>query len=208
MLDKRRKMTNLSRTLNGIWWILTTGAQWRALPEEYGKWNSVYRCFNRWCKKGCWTYWLESLVLEFEEELPMRMIDASHIKAHQDSTKHPSSAESQHLGKTKGGQHEVTVAKGMLENIEDCLVLADKGYDCDDLRAYIKGEGGIPMIPNKKNRKKPHFYLKEFGKPRHHVENFFCRIKRFRRVNTRYDQLAVTFMGFVTLASIVDWLRI
>jgi transposase len=39
-------------TLNGISWILHTGAQWRELPERYGKWKSVYDRFNRWSRDG------------------------------------------------------------------------------------------------------------------------------------------------------------
>jgi len=41
---------------------------------------------------------------------------------------------------------------------------------------------------------------------RHRVENFFQRIKRFRRVGTRYEKLALHFLGFVQLAAILDWL--
>jgi len=39
-------------TLNGIFWILHSGAQWREMPERYGKWQSVYDRFNRWRKDG------------------------------------------------------------------------------------------------------------------------------------------------------------
>jgi len=42
---------------------------------------------------------------------------------------------------------------------------------------------------------------------RHVVENFFARIKRLRRVATRYDKLSETFLAFVTFAAVLDWLR-
>lgn len=49
------------RTLDGIFWITRTGAPWRDLPEELGKWNSVYRQFLRWSRSGLWDLLLEAL---------------------------------------------------------------------------------------------------------------------------------------------------
>jgi len=49
-------------------------------------------------------------------------------------------------------------------------------------------------------------YDREIGKLRRKVENFFGRIKRFRRVATRYEQKPENYLGFVTLASIKDWM--
>ncbi|MBC2600191.1 transposase [Puniceicoccus vermicola] len=56
-------------------------------------------------------------------------------------------------------------------------------------------------------RKEHIHYEKEIGKLRRMVENFFCRIKSYRRVARRYEQLPQTFLGFVTLAVIVDWIK-
>lgn len=41
-------------TINGILWRLRTGAPWRDVPERYGHWNSIWRCFRRWCADGTW----------------------------------------------------------------------------------------------------------------------------------------------------------
>ncbi len=41
-------------TINGILWRLRTGAPWRDVPERYGNWNSIARCFRRWCENGTW----------------------------------------------------------------------------------------------------------------------------------------------------------
>lgn len=224
-------MLCLRSTLNGIWWILCTGSMWNQMPERYGKWNSVYRCYRRWCADGLWDFILLGLVEGSVEGEHLRILDASHIKCHQDAARSPQSAEQQKLGKTKGGrntkvsavvneagkavglvlvpgnQHDSKSARETLGDLDGATVLADKAYDSDHLREYIEENGGVPNIVPMKVRKTPVPYDKELGKRRGIVENFFCRIKSYRRVATPYDKLAETYMGFVTLSAIVDWLK-
>lgn len=49
-----RKSMNHRLVLDGIFWIARTGSPWRDLPEEFGKWSSVYRQFRRWTLAGLW----------------------------------------------------------------------------------------------------------------------------------------------------------
>jgi len=106
-----------------------------------------------------------------------------------------------------GNEAEIKSAVELLGDLSDCVVLADKGYDSDELRNHVKKLGGVALIPGRKNRKKKVFYVKEVGKKRHVVENYFARVKRYRRVGTRYDRLSETFVSFICLASIMDWIR-
>jgi len=87
------------RFINGVFWILRTGAPWRDLPDDYGKWNSVAKRFNRWVKEGLWEAILEKIVDDPDYE--WIMIDASHIKVHP----HAAGAVggNQDMGRTKGG---------------------------------------------------------------------------------------------------------
>jgi len=86
-------------------------------------------------------------------------------------------------------------------------VIADRGYDSDELRDFIKERGAKPVIPPKKNRKVQYRYDKALYKTRNRVKRFFCRIKDFRRVATRYDRQPYTFVAAGFLASIVAfWL--
>ena len=80
----------------------------------------------------------------------------------------------------------------------------DRAYEGDNMRAAAKELGYIPVVPPKKNRIDPWEYDEELYKRRNEVERFFRRIKRFRRVFTRYDKLDIVFSGFILFAMIVD----
>ena len=68
--------------LDGVFWITRTGAPWRDLPEEFGKWFSVYRQFRRWTLAGLWELILAAL--NESEAVPdtVQMIDSTIIRAH------------------------------------------------------------------------------------------------------------------------------
>jgi transposase len=85
--------------LNGVFWILRTGAPWRDMPPGYGNWNSVAKRFRRWCINGIWERLLEILI--DEPDFEWLMIDASHSKVHQHAT--GAVGGNQDMGLTKGG---------------------------------------------------------------------------------------------------------
>lgn len=68
--------------LDGIFWIARTGAQWRDLPEFFGKWGSVYRQFRRWTVSGLWELLLEGLNDSGVGNATLQMIDSTVIRAH------------------------------------------------------------------------------------------------------------------------------
>ena len=63
------------RFINAVFWVLRTGAPWRDLPPDYGKWGSVHQRFIRWRRKGVWEKLLEILIDEPDYE--WLMIDAA-----------------------------------------------------------------------------------------------------------------------------------
>ena len=85
--------------INGVFWILRTGAPWQDLSETYGNWKNVHRRFCRWRGKGIWEKILEALVDDTDFE--WLMIDASHVKVHPDAT--GARGGNQAMGRTKGG---------------------------------------------------------------------------------------------------------
>jgi len=66
--------------VDAVWWIAKTGAQWRDLPERFGKWNSVWKRFDRWARKGVWDRIFRELR---DPDLEWLIPDSSVIRAHQ-----------------------------------------------------------------------------------------------------------------------------
>lgn len=96
----------------------------------------------------------------------------------------------------------------MLQNLGSrTVVLADKGYDADWIRAQIKAQGATANIPNKSNRKALYPFRKKLYRQRNLVERFFNKLKQFRRIATRYDKLGATFFAFIQLAAVRIWMR-
>jgi transposase len=87
------------------------------------------------------------------------------------------------------------------------VLLADRGYDADAIRADIQDRGGTPVIPTKRNRRVQINIDRAVYGLRNRIERCFNRLKNARRCATRYDKLAETFSGFVQLVSIRLWLR-
>ena len=77
-----RKPANHRLVLDGIFWIARTGSPWRDLPEEFGKWSSVYRQFRRWTLAGLWEQILEALNESRIVPDALQMIDSTVIRAH------------------------------------------------------------------------------------------------------------------------------
>ena len=77
-----RKPVDHRRVLDGIFWIARTGAPWRDLPDEFGKWGSVYRQFWRWTLAGLWQTVLEVLNESAAVADAVQMIDSTVVRAH------------------------------------------------------------------------------------------------------------------------------
>ena len=82
-------------------------------------------------------------------------------------------------------------------------LIMDRAYEGDRTRLLAINRGYIPVVPPKRNRKSPWEYSRELYKQRNTVERFFLRIKRFRKIFTRYDKLDIIFSGFILFAMII-----
>lgn len=77
-----RPASNHRLVLDGVFWIARTGAAWRDLPEEFGKWSSVYHQFRRWTLSGLWELVLDALNDSGVVSDRVQMIDSTVIRAH------------------------------------------------------------------------------------------------------------------------------
>ena len=67
------------RFIDAVLWIAKTGAPWRDLPERLGRWNSVWRRFDRWARKGTWVRVFEALQ---DPDLEWLILDSTVVRAH------------------------------------------------------------------------------------------------------------------------------
>src|SRR5271167_700915 len=88
------------------------------------------------------------------------------------------------------------------------MLLGDRGFDADWIRALVSQYGAWATIPPKRNRKEGICFSPYLYKARNLVERFFNRIKQCRRIATRYDKLAANYLAFIQLASLRLWLRV
>jgi len=109
---------------------------------------------------------------------------------------------------TPGQAHDLQGADALLPHLEAGALLADKAFDADErVIEPLLAAGKTPVIPPKSSRKAPRPFDKELYKARHLIENFFCKLKQYRAIATRYDKTARNFLAGIHLAAAVIWLN-
>jgi transposase len=146
----------------------------------------------------------------------VQMIDTSIVRGHQHGAciirnRRQSMGRSRGglTSKTAGEAHDIRLAGKLLSRLKSgSLLLADRGYDADWIRALAARKGALANIPPRCNRNDPICFSPHLYRARNLVERFFNKITHCRRVATRYDKLAANDLAFVQLASIRLWLRV
>lgn len=107
---------------------------------------------------------------------------------------------------TPGNVHDCKVAKACIGAMPPSAdLVADKGYDSNELRDWLRQRGTRAVIPPKINRREKLACDTAIYKRRNVIERMFCRVKDWRRVATRFDRNVKTYLATVTLAAIVIW---
>ena len=209
----------LDTHLNGLWYLLLNGCAWRALPDDFGSWFTVYQYFNRLSLGGFFDWLHEQLLLGKDAEVVCE--DSTHCKVHQHANGAKDRA-GEAVGRSRGGLntkiHAVcdallrlaaklvltgghvsdhTAAPALTATLHDCAVLGDKGYDSRKHRAELRRRGCEPCIPSRRNTRAPEPYDESLYRARHCIENLFQRIKVFRRVATRYEKTKRMFLALL-----------
>ena len=109
-----------------------------------------------------------------------------------------------------GGQvHDSQVVGDVLDTPKPPFaVTADKAYDSEKVRQQITDDGALPVIPSRSNTIKQAYCPNRIYRRRHRIENYFCRIKDWRRIATRYDKLARNFLAAANLIGTLYWIKL
>lgn len=107
---------------------------------------------------------------------------------------------------TPGQQHEATIAEDLIGRARARACIADAGYDADRIIAAIRARGMTPVIALGSGRKRRRRYDRKLYAIRYRIECFFHRLKRCRRIATRYEKTAINYLALVHLACALQWL--
>jgi transposase len=212
-----------------ILYVTRSGCPWRLLPAYYGHWRAIHRRFLRWTIRGIFTILYRSIQ---RSDLRIVMLDSTVVRAHPKASGYEKNGNNkQALGRSKGGfttklhvltdalghplkfeltsgnRNDMTKAFDLVADIEEATVIADKAYDSNALISFLGKKKCKVVIPPRCHRKEKRDYDKEAYKERHLIENFFSKIKEFRRVFSRFEKTAVAYLGFVTFASTLLYLK-
>jgi transposase len=211
--------------VEAVLWIVRVGAPWRDLPKSFGNWNSVFQRFRRWAKSDVFDKIFEAFSEDSDFEYVI--VDGTIVRVHQHGTGAKRGTYNQAIGRSRGGlttkivalvdalgnlvrfvllpgqQHDSVGVAPLLRDLDFSALLADKAFDSDVVRADLAERGAVAVIPPKANRVTALPCDFDMYKWRHLVENFFCKIKEFRRIATRYDKTDTSFSAMIYLVGAV-----
>ena len=212
--------------LEAVYFILKSGCQWRLLPDNYGNWRTIHKRFKAWSDQGIWQQLFEHLQ---DPDLEWVSGDSTIVRAHACSAGYGKDTQKQEaLGRSKGGfstkvhalvdalgnplrfilspgqQHDITLAHQLRMGYEHVPFIGDKSYDADHFTLTIPDKS---CVPPRKNRKSPRTYDEHIYKERHTVECLIGKMKHFRRVFSRFDKSANSYLSFLCFAAVFIWLR-
>ena len=143
--------------LNGIFWVLRSGAPWRDLPDNFGPYTTCYNRFVRWRRAGVWGRIMDAMATAHDASV--QIIDTSIVRVHQHGAciirnRNQSMGRSRggltskihavvdtnglpvRLALTAGEAHDNRLADKLLSRLKSgSMLLADRGYDADWIRA-------------------------------------------------------------------------
>ena len=110
---------------------------------------------------------------------------------------------------TAGQVHDSQVVDDVFDTPKPLLAItADKAYNSKQVRQKIKDEGDLSIILSRCIATKKAYCPTRFYRRRHKIENYFCRIKGWRRIVTRYDKLARSLLAATALVDALYWIKL
>jgi transposase len=224
----------LREFLEAVLFCARTGVPWRDLPACFGTWDSVYGRFRRWQKKGRFEALWRELQAPAAAAAKAVFVDSTVVRAHPHAAGGPGSggADAEAFGRSRGGfgtkvhlvaadertalavaltggqRGDAPVFDAVMTQVPEETaaeaVVADRAYDSDKIRADLAAAGFEAVIPARRNRTEPIPHDAEKYKGREKAERLVGRLKRMRRVATRFDKLGCVFLAFVHLACVAS----
>jgi transposase len=108
---------------------------------------------------------------------------------------------------TAGQRHDITQAEALIAGLSFEVLIADASYDAQDFIALIEARAAQAVIPPHRNRRELREYDAHLYRERHLVECFINKIKQYRRIFSRFEKLAKSYLGFLSFVSALIWLR-
>jgi transposase len=108
---------------------------------------------------------------------------------------------------TAGQRHDAPWAIPLIKDVKTENLLADKGYDSDDIRAFARQNNIVPHIPPRENRTEERPYDMHLYKERHKIECLFGFLKHYRRLFARFDKLKRNFTAFLHFIAALQWIK-
>ena len=108
---------------------------------------------------------------------------------------------------TPGQAHDAPQALPLIQHLKAHALLADKGYDSDDIRHAASKMSITPHIPPRKNRLEDRLYDPEIYKERHKFECLFGFLKHYRRLFARFDKTKKNFTAFLHFIAALQWIK-
>ena len=223
--DPGRSGSDNRRFVEAVLWIARTGSPWRDLPLFFGNWNSVFKRY-RDLSEG---YRFHPTVrgLSDEPDMEYAIVDATIVKVHRRGQERKRGTQNQAHRPLQGGMTTkilaLTDALGnlvrfvllpghrfdtvgvapLIDGIAFGGLIADKAFDSNAIIANLNERGAKIVISQHPRRALPLRLDTELYKWRHLIENFFCKLKEFKRIAMRADKTDQSFAAIIHLAAAV-----
>ncbi|MEH3099985.1 IS5 family transposase [Sphingomonas adhaesiva] len=211
--------------VEAVLWIARTGSPWRDLPERFGNWSTAFRRFRDWREADVFRRIFDAL--SDDPDLEYAMVDATIVKVHRHGQGAKGGPQSQAIGRSRGGmttkilaltdalgnlvrfrlmpgqRYDSVEVPSLIEGIAFDGLIADKAFDSNALVAELNERGARIVISQHPGRAQKLKIDAAIYAWRHLIENFFCKLKEFKRIAMRACKTDRSFEAMIYIAAAV-----